>query len=55
VFELLFAAAIVYVPFFQKIFQTIGIGWTDWAILFIFAPLIFLAEELRKKLCCRRI
>ena len=54
-FELLFAGAIVYIPFLQKVFQTIGIGWTDWGILFIFAPLIFLAEELRKKLCCRQV
>ena len=54
-FELLFAGAIVYIPFLQKTFQTTGISWTDWGILFIFAPLIFLAEELRKKLCCRRI
>jgi potassium/sodium efflux P-type ATPase len=49
-FELLFAAVIVYTPFFQKVFQTTAIGWTDWAILFIFAPLIFFAEELRKKI-----
>jgi magnesium-transporting ATPase (P-type) len=55
VFELLFAGALVYIPFLQKIFQTIGIGWTDWAILCIFSLLIFLAEEFRKKLCCRRI
>ncbi len=53
-FELLFAAAIIYIPFFQKIFQTTAIGWSDWAILFVFALLIFLAEELRKKLYCRQ-
>jgi magnesium-transporting ATPase (P-type) len=54
IFELLFAGAIVYVPFLQKIFQTTGIGWSDWAILLVFAPLIFLAEEFRKKLYRRR-
>ncbi len=48
-FELLFAAAIIYIPFFQKVFQTTAIGWTDWAFLFIFAFLIFIAEEIRKK------
>jgi magnesium-transporting ATPase (P-type) len=53
-FELVFAASIVYMPFLQKIFQTTGIGWNDWGILFFFALLIFLVEELRKKLCCRR-
>jgi magnesium-transporting ATPase (P-type) len=53
-FELLFAAVIVYTPFFQKVFQTTAIGWTDWAILVIFAPLIFLAEELRKKILGNR-
>ncbi len=50
VFEIIFASAIIYTPFLQKIFQTTSIGWTDWGILIIFAPLIFLAEELRKKL-----
>jgi potassium/sodium efflux P-type ATPase len=50
VFELLFAASIIYVPFFQKVFQTTAIGWSEWGIWFVFALLIFLAEELRKKL-----
>jgi magnesium-transporting ATPase (P-type) len=48
IFEIIFASLIVYTPFFQKIFQTTAIDWTDWAILFAFAPLIFLAEEIRK-------
>jgi len=47
--ELLFAGILVYAPFFQKVFQTTGVGWADWGILFVFALLIFLAEELRKK------
>ncbi|MFA5251142.1 MAG: HAD-IC family P-type ATPase [Phycisphaerae bacterium] len=54
VFELIFASIIIYIPFFQKVFQTTAIGWSDWAILVAFAPLIFLAEEFRKKLCRRR-
>jgi len=54
VFELIFASIIIYTPFFQKVFQTTAIGWSDWAILLVFAPLIFLAEELRKKLYQRR-
>ncbi|MCX5633537.1 MAG: HAD-IC family P-type ATPase [Phycisphaerae bacterium] len=55
VISLAFTCILIYVPFFQKMFQTIGIGWTDWAILGIFSLLIFLAEELRKKLCCRQM
>lgn len=54
VFELVFASIIIYTPFFQKVFQTAAIGLFDWVILFIFAPLIFLAEELRKKTCRQR-
>ena len=53
-FELLFAAAIIYIPFFQKVFQTTAIGWADWSILFVFALFIFLAEELRKKIFSNR-
>ena len=54
VFELIFASTIIYTPFLQNVFQTTGVGWADWGILFIFALLIFLAEELRKRLRCRR-
>jgi potassium/sodium efflux P-type ATPase len=53
-FELLFAAAIIYIPFFQKVFQTTAIGWSDWAILFVFSVLIFFLEELRKKIFADR-
>ncbi len=52
--SLAFTCILIYVPFFQKAFQTTAIGWTDWAILCIFSLLIFLAEELRKKLCRQR-
>ena len=48
-FELIFACVIVYVPFAQRIFNTIGLGWKDWGILFVFMLIIFLIEELRKK------
>jgi magnesium-transporting ATPase (P-type) len=47
--ELIFVSLIIYTPFFQKIFQTTGIGWTDWAILVVFMIIIFFLEELRKK------
>jgi magnesium-transporting ATPase (P-type) len=48
--SLAFTCILIYVPFFQKIFQTIGIGWKDWAILVAFMIIIFLLEELRKKI-----
>jgi len=50
VFELIFTCAIIYMPFFQKIFNTIGLGWKEWGILFVFMVIIFSLEELRKKL-----
>jgi fructose-specific phosphotransferase system IIA component len=49
IFELIFTCAIIYIPFFQKIFDTIGLGWLDWGILFVFMAIIFFLEELRKK------
>ncbi len=49
VFELVLASIIIYTPFFQKIFQTIGLGWQDWGILLVFMVIIFCLEELRKK------
>ncbi|MDD5611202.1 MAG: cation-transporting P-type ATPase [Candidatus Omnitrophica bacterium] len=52
-FELAFACVLIYVPFFQKIFQTTGLGWQDWGILFVFMIFIFIAEEARKKLFVR--
>jgi len=48
--ELIFIAVLVYVPFFQNIFQTTGIGWQDWLILIVFTVIIFCCEELRKKM-----
>jgi fructose-specific phosphotransferase system IIA component len=49
VFELVFISLLIYAPFFQRIFSTIGIGWKDWAILGVFMIVIFFLEELRKK------
>ena len=50
IFELILVPIIIYTPFFQKIFQTIGIGWRDWSILVVFMIIIFFLEELRKKI-----
>jgi len=49
-FEIILTCVIIYVPFFQKIFNTIGLGWQEWTILFVFMIAIFFLEELRKKL-----
>ena len=48
-FELVLAAVLIYVPFFQDIFNTTALGWKDWGMLFIFMVGIFILEELRKK------
>jgi len=47
-FEVVFAAAVIYVPFLQRIFRTGPIGGLWWLYLLAFVPLIFLAEEARK-------
>lgn len=54
-FELVFTCVLVYTPICQKIFQTIGIGWQEWGILFIFMVVIFFIEELRKKMLRKNI
>lgn len=55
VVELIFTAILIYTPFFQKIFQTTGLGWKEWAVLSVFMILIFFLEELRKKFVYRTI
>ena len=52
-FEAIFLAALVYVPSFQRIFNTTGLGWKDWGLLTIFMVTIFGLEELRKKVTGR--
>jgi Ca2+-transporting ATPase len=49
-FELLFLFALVYLSFFQRIFNTIGLDWKDWTLLSIFMLVIFFFEELRKRM-----
>ena len=53
-FELIFTAALVYLPFFQGIFNTIGLDWQDWGLLCTFMIIIFSLEELRKRIVFRR-
>ncbi len=52
-FELVFTCVLVYIPSFQHIFNTIGIGWNEWGILFIFMLVIFFLEELRKRILAK--
>jgi len=46
--ELLFAAALIYVPFLQPVFGTAAIPWYWWVLPAAFVPVVFLADEARK-------
>lgn len=49
-FALVFTLLLIYVPAFQKIFNTTGLGLKEWAVLLLFSGLMFTIEELRKLL-----
>jgi len=53
-FELVFAAALIYVPLLQPIFGTAAVGADWWLYLVAFVPVIFVAEEARKAIIRRR-
>ncbi len=55
IFEIIFTAALIYIPVFQGVFSTIAITAMDWAILFGFMLVIFFLEELRKVWVRRRL
>jgi magnesium-transporting ATPase (P-type) len=46
--ELAFQAAIVYLPPFQAIFSTASMSYVEWLVLVAFAPLLLVADEIRK-------
>jgi len=48
--SLIFTLCIVYIPFFQKIFNTTALGLKEWAFLIVCAIAIFGIEEFRKSL-----
>ena len=48
--ELTLLGILIYVPFMQPIFNTAPIGLREWAYLFAWTPVIFLLDELRKKI-----
>ena len=49
-FEILFTLGLMYVPFLQGVFTTTPLGVHDWLLLFAMMIVIFLMEEMRKKL-----
>jgi potassium/sodium efflux P-type ATPase len=48
VYELGLISALIYIPFLAKVFGHQPLSLNDWLFLFIWPPLILLAEELRK-------
>lgn len=50
IFEILLLSILIYVPFFQGIFNTTGIGSQEWLFLAAIPLPVFLLEELRKYL-----
>ena len=46
--ELIIISSIVYLTPLQQVFHTVSLSLTDWIFLFMFAPILFLAEETRK-------
>jgi len=52
--ELVLVLLLIYVPFLQRIFGTAGFPLEQWGFLFALAPLLLLADELRKALVRRR-
>lgn len=39
---------VIYIPFMQKLFYTVPLGWNDWLVIISLAASILLAEEIRK-------
>ena len=48
VVELVLLALLLYVPLFNKVFNTAPIGLLEWGFLIIWAPLILILDEIRK-------
>lgn len=46
--ELVLLSLLVYAPFLHGVFNTAPIGLREWAFVFAWTPVIFLADELRK-------
>jgi magnesium-transporting ATPase (P-type) len=52
--ELIILGLLIYTPFLQGLFETAPIGWREWAFVFAWAPVLFLADEGRKALLRRK-
>ncbi len=50
IFEIGLTVLIVYVPLLQRVFQTAGLGWRQWAVLAVFPVIMLASDELRKSL-----
>jgi magnesium-transporting ATPase (P-type) len=50
VIELIILGLLIYMPFLQSLFNTAPIGLREWAFVFAWTPVLFLADELRKAL-----
>ena len=46
--ELLGIAALMYVPFLQKVFSTSPLTWQEWGVLALLSPVLLIADEIRK-------
>ena len=46
--ELVLLCSLIYLPFLHGVFNTAPIGLREWAYVFAWTPVIFLADELRK-------
>jgi len=53
-FELVFAAAVIYVPPLQDIFHTAALGPAELGLLALFPPLVWGSDELRRWVVRRR-
>jgi P-type Ca2+ transporter type 2C len=52
--ELGILGLLIYMPFLQSLFNTAPIGVREWAFVFAWTPVLFLADELRKALLRRK-
>ncbi len=41
-------AALMYVPFLQKVFSTAPLTWHEWMVMVLLSPLLLIADEIRK-------
>ncbi len=52
--ELTLIFSVIYIPFFQHIFQTASLPPSSWLFIFAWTPLLLMADELRKWIVRRR-